>query len=82
MMDALDLLPAKGEVVHLLWMLYWLKCHPTESPAAATVGKPGQNVDPKMFLRYVHPLVYAMSDLEPHVVNLIIHIVKFSWLYY
>ena len=69
MMDALDLLPAEVEVVHLLWMLYWLKCYPTKSPATATVGKPGHKVDPKTFCKYVQPLVFAMSDLEPNVVS-------------
>ena len=68
-MDALDLLPAEVEVVHLLWTLYWLKCYPTESPATATVGKPGHKVDPKTFRKHVQPLVFAMSDLEPHVVS-------------
>ena len=69
MMDALGLLPAGVEVVHLLWTLYWLKCYPTESPATATVGKPGHKVDPKTFCKYVQPLVFAMSDLELHVVS-------------
>ena len=69
MMDALDLLPAEVEVVHLLWTLYWLKCYPTESPATAAVGRPGHKVDPKTFRKYVQPIVFAVSDLEPHVVS-------------
>ena len=69
MMDALDLLPAEVEVVHLLWTLYWLKCYPMESPATAAVGRPGHKVDPKTFHKYVQPIVFVMSYLEPHVVR-------------
>ena len=69
MMEALDLLLDEVEAVHLLWTLYWLKCYPTESPATATVGKPGHKVDPKTFCKYIQPLVFAMSDLELHMVS-------------
>jgi hypothetical protein len=49
MMDELDVLPHKVKVVHLLWMLYWMKCYPTKSPGTATIGKQCRKVDPKTF---------------------------------
>lgn len=67
-MDALDLLPAEVEMFHLLWTLYWLKCYPTESPATATVGRPGHKMDPKMFCKYIKSLIIGLSDLEPDVI--------------
>ncbi len=72
------MLPAEVEVFHLLWALYWMKCYPTESPATATVGKSGHKVDPKTFCKYIKPLVFAMSDLEPNVVSECVNIVHIT----
>ena len=64
MMDELDVLPHKVKVVHLLWMLYWMKCYPTKSPGTATIGKQCCKVDRKTFRKYAYPIVYAIASLE------------------
>ena len=50
---------------HLLWAVHFLKDYGKESKNAALAG-----CDEKTFRKWTWVLIYAMSDLEPHVVSL------------
>jgi hypothetical protein len=40
-------LPDKGQILHLLWAFYFMKCYPTEETACAAAGKHAGVIDPK-----------------------------------
>jgi len=59
------LLPEKGKPKHLLWMLYFLKCYPKESPGCAVVGGSRGAIDPKTMRKWVWLFLERINDL-PH----------------
>jgi hypothetical protein len=63
------LLPHKGQILHLLWALFFMKCYPTEEPACAAAGGQRGAVDPKTLRKYIWPFIVAIADLESHVVS-------------
>ena len=40
-------LPDKGQILHLLWSLYFIKCYPTEETACAAAGGHAGAIYPK-----------------------------------
>jgi len=64
-----DLLPENGQIVHLLWTLYFFKVYPKQNVACSAAGGTRGAVDPKTFRKYVWPFVSAISDLEQIVVS-------------
>lgn len=76
-----DLLPHQGQIVHLLWALFFLKCYPTEAPACAATGGHNGSIDPKTLRKFIWPFIEAIANLEPFVVcgqNIIVyHILHF-----
>ena len=63
------LLPHEGQILHLLWALFFMKCYPTEEPACAAAGGQRGAVDPKTLRKYIWPFIVAIADLESHVVS-------------
>jgi len=63
------LLPEKGKPKHLLWMLYFLKCYPKESPGCAAVGGSRGAIDPKMMRKWVWLFLERINDLADEVVS-------------
>jgi hypothetical protein len=66
----MDLIPPGIIFIHMLWTLLFMKCYPTEGPATALAGGSKGKIDPKTLRKYVHPLIYAISSLEPYVVRI------------
>jgi len=64
-----DLLPENGQIVHLLWTLYFFKVYPKQNVACSAAGGTRGAVDPKTFRKYVWPFVSAISDLEQIVID-------------
>ena len=63
------LLPHQGQILHLLWALFFMKCYPTEEPACAAAGGQRGAVDPKTLRKYIWPFIVAIADLESHLVS-------------
>jgi len=63
------LLPEKGKPKHLLWMLYFLKCYPKESPGCAAVGGSRGAIDPKTMRKWVWLFLEQINDLADEVVS-------------
>jgi len=63
------LLPEKGKPKHLLWMLYFLKCYPKESPGCATVGGLRGAIDPKTMRKWVWLFLERINNLAVEVVS-------------
>jgi len=63
------LLPEKGKPEHLLWMLYFLKCYPKESPGCAAVGGSRGAIDPKTMRKWVWLFLERINDLADKVVS-------------
>jgi hypothetical protein len=63
-----DLLPHQGQIVHLLWALFFLKCFPIEVPAYAATGGHKGSIDPKMLCKFIWPFIEATANLKPFVV--------------
>ena len=63
------LLPHKGQILHLLWALFFMKCYPTEEPECAAAGGQRGAVDPKTLRKYIWPFIVAIADLESRVVS-------------
>ena len=70
------LLPNDGQILHLLWALFFMKCYPTEEPACAAAGGQRGAVDPKTLRKYIWPFIVAIADLESHVVSNFIFILN------
>jgi hypothetical protein len=64
-----DLLPEKGQIVHLLWALFFLKVYPKQGPACSVVGGSAGAVDAKTFRKWVWEFIVGISELEEHVVS-------------
>jgi len=63
------LLPHKGQILHILWALYFMKCYPTEEPACAAAGGQRRAGDQKILRKYIWPFIAAIANLETHVVS-------------
>ena len=57
MMGAHRLTPDGGQLVHMLWALYFMMVYPGATVAGGTLSK------------YIWPFVKALSGLEMHVVR-------------
>jgi len=66
------LLPEKGKPKHLLWMLYFLKCYPKESPGCAAVGGSRGAIDPNMMRKWVWLFLERINDLADEVVSVVL----------
>jgi hypothetical protein len=64
------LVPDKGEIIHLLWTLFFFKAYPKQSSACSAAGGSSGAIDPKTWRKYIWPFVYAIADLESIVVSL------------
>ena len=62
-------LPDEGQILHLLWALYFMKCYPTEETACAAAGGHTGAIDPKTLRKYIWPFIEAIANLEPYVVS-------------
>ncbi len=69
LLAANDKIPAKSSVKHLLWMLHFLHAYPKQGTTFSMVGGLEGAVDPKTLRKYIWPLIYAVSDMEPDVVS-------------
>lgn len=58
------LVPDCGELYHLLWTLFFLKCYPREHVMAVACGADRQTV-----AKWVWLFLDALASLEPHVVS-------------
>jgi len=63
------LLPKKGKPKHLLWMLYFLKCYPKESPGCAVVGGSRGAIDPETMRKWVWLFLECINNLADEVVS-------------
>ena len=63
------LLPKKGKPKHLLWMLYFLKCYPKESPGCAVVGGLRGAIDPETMRKWVWLFLECINNLADEVVS-------------
>lgn len=66
-----DKIPAESDIKHLLWVLYFLRAYPKQGHTCSMVGGSAGAVDPKTLRKYIWPLIYAISDLEPDVVSVL-----------
>ncbi len=64
-----DKIPAKSGIKHLLWMLYFPRAYPKQGHTCSMVGGSAGAVDLKTLRKYIWPLIYAISDMEPDVVS-------------
>jgi hypothetical protein len=64
-----DKIPAESGIKHLLWVLYFLRAYLKQGHTCSMVGGSVGAVDPKTLRKYIWPLIYAISDLEPDVVS-------------
>ena len=69
MMDAHGLTPDGGQLVHMLWALYFMMVYPGATVAGGTLGDEGKAVDPTTLSKYIWPFIRALSGLEMHVVR-------------
>lgn len=60
-----DLLPAGGELCHLLWALSFMKLHGREHVMAVSFASDRQTVS-----KWVWHFLDAIASLEPHIVSL------------
>ena len=61
-------LPDQGQILHLLWALYFMKSYPTEETAWTATGGHTGAIDPKTHQKYIWPFIEAIANLEPNVV--------------
>ena len=66
------ILPDEGQILHLLWALYFMKCYPTEETACAAAGGHTGAIDPKTHRKYIWPFIEAIANLEPYVVSVVL----------
>ena len=59
----------QGQISHLLWALYFMKCYPTEETACVAAGGHAGAIDPKTLRKYIWPFIEAITNLEPYVVS-------------
>jgi hypothetical protein len=71
-----NFLPPGGEIIHLLWTLFFLKKYPTEGVSSAAAGGSRGKVDPKTFRKWVWLFVSAIVELYPFVVSCVQNFVK------
>jgi hypothetical protein len=69
MMGAHGLTPDGGQLVHMLWALYFLMVYPGATVAGGTLGGEGKAVDPKTLSQYIWPFIQALAGLEMHLVR-------------
>ena len=64
-----DLLPEKGQIKHLLWMLVFLKVYPKQGPVCSVVGGKKGAIDPKTFRKWVWTFIFNKAFLDEVVVS-------------
>ncbi len=69
LLTANNKISTKSGVKHLLWMLHFLRAYPKQGATCSMVGGSEGAVDPKTLHKYIWPLIYAVSDMEPDVVS-------------
>lgn len=69
MMDAHGLTPDGGQIVHMLWALYFMMVYPGATVAGGTLGDEGKAVDPTTLSKYIWPFIKALAGLEMHLVR-------------
>jgi hypothetical protein len=69
LLAANDKIPTESGVKHLLWMIHFLRACLKQGATCSMVGGLEGAVDPKTLRKYIWPLIYAVSDLEPDVVS-------------
>lgn len=87
MLSTHDLVPPSGQIIHMLWTLYFLKQYPKQDAGCAAAGGSRRAIDPKTFRKYVHPFISAIAELEIYVVSIFVdccfdfsHLIIFSLL--
>jgi len=68
-MTAHSLLPDGGQIVHMLWALYFMKVYPVGNVGSSQVGSDGGAVDPKTWRLYLWPFIRGIAGLEMHLVS-------------
>ena len=68
-MIAHSLLPDGGQIVHMLWALYFLQVYPWGNVGSLQVDSDGGAVDPKTWHLYLWPFIRCIADLEMHRVS-------------
>ena len=71
-MVARDIIPAEGEINHLLWTLHFMKAYPKQGVACSMAGGKNGAIDPKTYRKYMWPFIHAIAELEPFVVSTIV----------
>ena len=69
MLTANGLRPEKSRPKHLLWVLYFLKVYPKQSPGCSVVGTTTGAVDPKTMRKWVWQFIENIADLADDVVS-------------
>ena len=68
-MTAHSLLPDGGQIVHMLWALYFMKVYPVGNVGSSQVGSDVGAVDPKTWRLYLWPFIRGIAGLEMHLVS-------------
>ena len=68
-MIAHSLLPDGGQIVHMLWALYFMQVYPGGNVGSSQVGSDGGAVDPKTWRLYLWPFIRGIAGLEMHLVS-------------
>ena len=68
-LNYVDRLPQGGTLKHFLWTLCFLKVYATETVMSSLCG----GADPKTIRKWVWRFIFALSELEEHVVRLIVN---------
>ena len=63
------LLPDGGQIVHMLWALYFMQVYPGGNVGSLQVGRDGGDVDPKTWCLYLWPFIRGIAGLEMHLVS-------------
>ena len=74
MMQAQELIPHGGLVIHYLWALMFMKIYSSETALCAHAG----GVDPKTFRKWIWPFILALAELEYTVVSLLFWCISFQ----
>ena len=64
---------------HLLWMLYFLKVYPKQSPGCSVVGASSGAVDPKTFKKWVWMFIENIQELVDEVVSILFYLLVLSY---
>jgi hypothetical protein len=69
LLAANDKIPAESGIKHLLWMLHFICAYLKQGATCSMVGGLEGAIDPKTLCKYIWPLIYAVSDMEPDEVS-------------